>query len=348
MFFKLHEVSYFRGQTKTLMKILVIQKKFMGDVLMTSTLFRSLKEKFPEAELHYLIGKNSFPVIQNHEYIDKIIYFENRFFKTLKSVQKEKYNVILDAYSKVETGLFSLFTQPKKSIGFYKKYTSFLYTNPVRRKEKASSELLTTGIEHRLQLLEPLGISYKIQKPEIFISQNEKDQAESLLKKLGINFSKKIVMLSTFGSTAEKSYPYIHSVIEKIAEQDVQILCNYLPNQKEDFLKIYTKLSKQAQDKVFEDFDTKNLREFIAVISFCNALIGNEGGATNISKALDIPTFSIFAPFINKYSWNWFEDGIKNDSAHITDFLVDSFDYEQFKPELFTDKLTNFLKNNLS
>jgi heptosyltransferase-2 len=37
------------------MKVLVIQKKRIGDVLTSTIIFEALKEKFPNSELHYLV-----------------------------------------------------------------------------------------------------------------------------------------------------------------------------------------------------------------------------------------------------------------------------------------------------
>jgi heptosyltransferase-2 len=53
-----------------------------------------------------------------------------------------------------------------------------------------------------------------------------------------------------------------------------------------------------TQKNVFFEVFGKSLREFMAITSHCDALIGNEGGAVNMAKALDIPTFSIFSPQI--------------------------------------------------
>ena len=69
------------------MKILVIQKKMMGDVLVSSIVFELLKKYYPNAELHYLIDKKHYQVIKNHRYIDKVIYFES-FFSVLKRIRK--------------------------------------------------------------------------------------------------------------------------------------------------------------------------------------------------------------------------------------------------------------------
>lgn len=330
------------------MKILVIQKKLMGDVLVCSVVFKLLKEKFPDAELHYLIDEKYHQVVEHHQYIDKFLFFGKKISDTLKAVRSEKYDIVIDTYSKIETALISFLSGAKKRISYYKSYTRFFYTNPVQRRKKAISDLTTTTIEHRLQLLEPLGIPFEITKPEIFLTDSERKNAENIIEKFSPNSAKK-VMISTFGSSPEKTYPlaYMKEVIEEITKEDVVIFCNYMPNQKTQFNEFFATLSASAQSKIAKNFDTKNLREFIAVLSFCDALIGNEGGSTNISKALGVPTFTIFSPQVAKKSWNWFDDGIKNDSVHLHDYVAESDSYNDFKPEFFQDKLQNFIAQNL-
>ncbi|MDO5616741.1 MAG: glycosyltransferase family 9 protein [Cruoricaptor ignavus] len=331
------------------MKILVIQKKLMGDVLVCSVVFRLLKERFPNAELHYLIDEKYLQVVDNHRFIDKFLFFDKDIFKTIALVRKEKYDVVIDTYSKIETALISLFSKAKKRISYHKSYTQFFYTHPIHRKKIAVSKLTTSTIEHRLQLLEPLGIDFKITKPEIFITEQEKTNGQNILKKYTSQSSKK-VMISTFGSSPEKTYPlpYMAKIIEEIAEtENVELLLNYLPHQKEMLQELFSILSEKANSKIAKDFDTKNLREYISVLSFCDGLVGNEGGSTNISKALGVPTFTVFSPFIAKESWNWFDDGIKNISVHLHDYIPENQSYQDFKPEFFQDELRKFILNNL-
>ena len=54
------------------MKILVIQQKFIGDVLTSSILCEAIREYYPKYEIHYLINENTLPVVENNPYIDKI------------------------------------------------------------------------------------------------------------------------------------------------------------------------------------------------------------------------------------------------------------------------------------
>ena len=91
---------------------------------------------------------------------------------------------------------------------------------------------------------------------------------------------------------------------------------------------VYNFCRKETQQYIHFEVFGKSLREFLAITYHCNALIGNEGGAINMAKALNIPTFTIFSPWIIKEAWNMFED----DKTHVSIHLKD------VKPELYKDK----------
>jgi len=55
------------------MKILVIQQKMLGDVLLSSILMTHLKNIYPTSEIHYLVNKGLEPVLQNNISIDKVV-----------------------------------------------------------------------------------------------------------------------------------------------------------------------------------------------------------------------------------------------------------------------------------
>ena len=54
------------------MKCLVIQQKMIGDVLTSTLLCEVLREKYPDAEIHYLVNSNTLPVLAHHTSFDKL------------------------------------------------------------------------------------------------------------------------------------------------------------------------------------------------------------------------------------------------------------------------------------
>ncbi|GAL74805.1 ADP-heptose:LPS heptosyltransferase II [Nonlabens ulvanivorans] len=79
-----------------------------------------------------------------------------------------------------------------------------------------------------------------------------------------------------------------------------------------------------------------------------------------MGKALDIPSFAIFSPWINKRSWNAGEDGKKHISVHLKDFKPELYGtkkasafkkqaqelYQHFKPVLMFENLKKFVDGN--
>lgn len=345
------------------MKILVIQKKKIGDVLISTVLFEILKEKFPSAKIHYLIYENSSAVVQNNPNIDKIVILKEqvknslfKFIYFLFEIRKENYDIIIDCYGKPNSVLISALSGAAKKIGFKKGYTDFFYSDTVQR-TKESFSVAKKAIEHRMLLLEPLGISFRLVSPKIYLSFDEIENAKKSLINGGLNLDFPIVMISALGSNDIKTYPkqYMSKVIDEIAKiENVQIIFNYIPFQKEKAEELFFLCKAETQKKIFFNFYEENLRNFLAVTSLCKALIGNEGGATNMAKALEIPTFTIFSPTVPKEDWNIFENQNTNISVHVNDYfknINENFSVEQeyllFEPNLFYDKLRHFINYNV-
>lgn len=350
------------------MKILVIQQKMIGDVLTSSILFPILRKSYPDAELHYLINSHTVSVVEHHPDIDKLVLYTPEIeessvllYNFLKKIRKEKYHIVIDAYSKFSSSLVSAFSGARYRISKYKWYTSFLYTHTFNDKETPVTNA-GLAIENRLQLLKPL-ISEDIEppRPKIYLTEEEVKASKKLLENFNLDFSKPIFMVSVLGSSTDKTYPlqYMAKLLDYIVEfQGMDLLFNYIPSQKEDVKQIMQYCEAKTQDHIHFHILGKDLREFIAITKHCKAVIGNEGGAINIAKALDKPTFAIFSPWIKKEAWNMFEDGITSDSIHLKDIKPELYAgktdklvkkewktyYEAFTPKLIFPKLKSFLK----
>ncbi len=113
--------------------------------------------------------------------------------------------------------------------------------------------------------------------------------AKHKVEELKRNSDQKLIMISILGSSALKTYPseYMSKVVDIICSNtDGIVLFNYLPNQKDEARAIYDQCNEVSKSLINFDFYANSLREFILILSQCDALIGNEGGAANMAKAL--------------------------------------------------------------
>ncbi len=343
------------------MKILVIQKKRIGDVLISTILLEALRKKFPEAELHYLIYPNSLAVVENSPFIDRLIILDSETKKSILKMigflfrlRKEKYNIVVDAYAKPNSVLMGWFSGAKKTITFDKTYSRIFYSDVVERRKNTLTNA-TMGIEHRMQLLEILDIEFQEYKPKIFLKEEEINFAKLTLLNNGIDLDIPTIMISAIGSNALKTYPllFMAEILDKIVQNHpVQLLFNYIPNQKNQALELIQLCKPETQKQIFFDIYENDLRKFIALTSQCKALIGNEGGSTHMAKAIGIPNFIIFAIGVEKIGWSTYENETTNVAVHINDYIDASrFNLneltEKFTPKMIENKLESFLNFNI-
>ncbi|MEO8240018.1 MAG: glycosyltransferase family 9 protein [Flavobacterium sp.] len=352
------------------MKILVIQQKMIGDVLASSIICNTLKNEYPNAQIDYLIYPFTNPVVENNPNIDNILLFTDKIknskielFKFCSEIRKSQYDIIIDAYGKMESNIIVALSGAGIKIGFYKSYTSLIYTNTIK---ELSVSKTTAGlaIENRMLLLKPLSLKKELKnKPEIFLKESEIANGKQILINHKIDFSKKIYMIGVLGSGKTKTYPsaYMAKLLDKIViDTNATLLFNYIPSQLAEAKEIFNLCRPDTQENIKIDLIPSNIREFLSVTYHCDALIGNEGGAVNMAKALNKPTFTVFSTWIKKEAWNSFDDGIKNVSVHLKDFKPELYGsrsakemkkeamnlYQAFTPDLIISTLESYLKTN--
>lgn len=350
-------------------KILVIQNKRIGDVLISSVIANNIKKVFPESEVTYFVYDYTTGVLENNPNIDRIIPVNEKelkkipnLLKTIARVRKEKYDIIFDPYSKFQSRIICLFSGSPYRIGLkraHKKLKLPFYTHPISFLEKRSTNC-GKAIEDRINLISSV---FKLESPEyapkIFITKQEEkyNKIDSL--------KSPVIMLGILGSTPQKSMPYEYmtEIIDYITDNySGTILFNYAPYQKEEMKKIYEMCKNK--DRINIDIYEDSIRGFITLMNKCDILISNEGGSVHITKALERPTFTIYSPYINKEHWCSFEDGDQHDSIHLLEEnpnLFKSFTleerrkieenphslYKQLTPEMILKKLKPFLDYHL-
>jgi len=253
-------------------------------------------------------------------------------FSSLKKIRQHKYDIIIDAYAKNFSYLLTLFSGAKKKISFKKGYNFFIYTDLVKRIIPARTDR-GYAVKNRLILLDPLTDSKLLDtsvKPQIYLTSEEIQTAKFKIEQEDIN-SKFIFMVSAIGSNHEKTYPlkYMAEFLDYIAQAiDVSFFFNYTNSQSDQAKELYNLCADSTKECIYLDMYENNLRDFFALTYHCDALIGNEGGAINIAKALNKPTFAIYSPTTQRSSWSIYEETPANTSVHLLDY----------KPELYENK----------
>ncbi len=326
-------------------KALILQNKFIGDVLVASLLAKNLKRLIPGIEVHFFCYDKAQAVLDGNPYIDKIIYFDDDKLKKFpvllrfaRQIRKEKYDYLFDPYTKLQSRFITAFSGAKTKISYDKPYFKFLYTHNIKEKNKPQY-ICCTSIENRLRLLTPIEAdmqNFDFQT-EIFLTQEEQKSARKEMQNKGVDFSKPTFMIGALGSSDTKSLPAptMAAVINHLTKHyEGNFVLNYVPNQQKEIDEIL-KLVNQP-DQLILDILGKNVRELLGYLSQIDVLIANEGGAINMAKALQKPTFSIYSPHKFREDWGCYENEVIHESAHL----------EEIEPEyLYNLNLKETVKN---
>lgn len=320
-------------------KIVVIQFKQVGDVLITASLFKSLKTLYPNSQLDYIVYDYTLGVVEDNPYIDNFIVIDEiersnplkLYYKFLK-LRRNKYDYTIDMIGDVKSAILTTVIGAKNKI--------------VRKKNKTRNKLFynirvenskTNTCEARNFLIEGIekGNFDKIKngiEVEIFLKKEEILKLKKRMNEKNVNFSRPVV---AFGINSRREFKkwdltYFIQVIEyMIKKYDMQIIFFGAQSELEFIELAKSKITKQ--DNVFTNIYTESIKDLACLFKNCDMYIGNEGGPRHIAETVKTPTFSVAYTTHNKENWilnkkTW---GKTNRMIQIDDYL--ELSKEEFK-----------------
>lgn len=294
------------------MKILVIRFRQMGDAILATSLLNTLRQSFPEAEIHFVLNQKISPLFEGHPSIDRIITFteEERHapFTYLKkvwhTVHDEHYDVIIDMRSTINTALFAFLSPSSRfRIGIKKNIVRLAYNNYIKKDPMKSNSENNAHIADALSVIAPIKHTSEF---TLVITDEEKMRYKDYLKQMGVDLTKPLLLANVTAKLAHKVWneDNMVTVMDSFIKNhpDIQVIFNYAPGQEEENARrIYEKLGSPKQ--VLIDVKAKSSRELVALSSFITLFFGNEGGARHIAHAAGAPSIVICAPENNKHQW---------------------------------------------
>lgn len=292
------------------MKFLIIRFKQIGDVVLTSVLCNSIKQAFPEAKVDYLVHGVSAPMLEGQPFVDEVIGLSAaerksplKFFRKVREIAKNNYDVIIDATSTARSGWFSLLSRKAKyRIGRDKGKAIHFHTHLVPEK-------VGYKVDQRLSMLQPLiddGYNIKpIDRLHLQVDETALISMRHALTKSGINLDKPIFVFSVSSRISYKKWKldYQAEVAKHcIAKYGAQIvLYSGAPHEMQDGEEFCALVDHS--ENVFNNIATPTLKDLMALIGHANLFIGNECGPMHIAQALGVPTVTVFSPFSDLEEW---------------------------------------------
>ena len=281
----------FKKFPKKINKILVIRLDHIGDMILTTPIFRTLKNNFPNAKVHVLSRSIAKPIIDNNSNINKIIEYnaswfsrgekKDSFFTIAKKLKMEKYDLILELKGDPRNVLLS-FLAGGYRVGYNIRGFGFLLNKTIKWKG------LKHITERYLDALRAIGCQKILPKLELFVDKN----SERSVKK----FQNNICIHSGVGA-AERQWPleYFSELINLLNQKVI------LVDTDKSRIKSIMKNVKNKNNVVV--LDNLNLKQLIALIKNSKLFIGLESVGIHIASAVGTPLIDIHSGVTYKEEW---------------------------------------------
>lgn len=118
---------------KQLRKILVIQTAFIGDAILATSLLEELHHYYPDAALHLVVRKGNEALFIGHPYLQKLWVWDKKqskykhLFQLIKAIRKEKFDLVVNLQRFMATGIITMFSKGKTTVGFGKNPLSVFF-----------------------------------------------------------------------------------------------------------------------------------------------------------------------------------------------------------------------------
>jgi heptosyltransferase-2 len=141
-------------------KILVIQTAFIGDAILGTSVLEKLHQYYPDAQIDYLVRKGNESICNQHPYLNRVIVFDKsqkykNLWKLIKTLRTTKYDYAINLQRFFTTGLMTVLSGAKQTIGFDKNPLSFLFSKSVKH-EYSSVTKIVHEVERNQKLIAAL------------------------------------------------------------------------------------------------------------------------------------------------------------------------------------------------
>lgn len=306
------------------LKILVIRRDNIGDLVCTTPVFTALRQRFPTACICALVNSYNAPVLARHPDIDRLFVYtklkhrapgQSRLrllwqrLRMQRELKKTAFDYVLLPNNQPRLLRFALSLRPKNIVALGHGDTpakSVTLLSPIREGKEHE-------VEATFRLLTPLGIEGIPPTATISPERMEVDKALAALSaKPGDG---PIVGIHISARKPSQRWPadYFAALMHELhARHGFRFILLWAPGSESnphhpgDDAKALTILQMASNLPVLP-YPTQTLPELIGALSICETVICSDGGAMHLAAGLRKPIVCLFG---KSDAWRWYPWGV--------------------------------------
>jgi len=294
-------------------KVLIIrQHNKLGDLLAGVSLFRAIKENYPDSTITLVGSPVNHPGMVNNKFIDRIFIYDKKKlfnpFYLLKTwrLLREKYDIVIVPVVVTISAISNFLARTANAkcriganyLNGIRNDTVFFFDRRVDLDWRAHPD--SNVSERSLDIARPFGINTKNYRSEITFNDEDEKTAEKFISTIKGNDEKLLVGLHIGAGIPAQKWSLIKYVnlIKKLKENFPVEL--YLTGSRADKEEInYMKKNSEVPLGLFLNH---SIPEVAALISKSDLFISNDTGIMHVAGTTGTPQISIFGES-NPFNW---------------------------------------------
>lgn len=267
----------------------------IGDVLLTTPLIRSLRQRFPAAAIDYATGYHAAPALLNSPHLNEVVAFDDKIIQSRSlsglldlaaNIRHRRYDVTFVLDPGWPVGLLSAFFGGFR-IGFDRNGEGKFHhqTIPFEKTTHDSLQYLALG--------ELLGASRQDSTLELFPSAADKQFAQQILKDIP---HPRIASCPGGGENPYQTLPQkcwptecYRELVQVLEDKNYSVVFCGGPNDKKIAEKIASPRTLNLTGKT-------TLGQATAVMNTCDLVVTHDNGLMHAAAATGTPTLTLFGP----------------------------------------------------
>jgi len=280
-------------------KILVIQTAFLGDVILTTALIRTMKKTFPNSEIDIITIPPTAEIFKYNPYINNIIIFNKRkataklysSIKLILKLRKKHYDLAFSVQGSFTSSLLMYLGNIHRRVGFVRQK---LLTDKVPLDQRIHAS------KRHLNLLKIFTNSTYDYQTEIFWSENEERHAKKIIDEARLKHQY-IIGIAPGSIWNTKRWPeeYFIALLNRLTKYRFKI---FLLGGKEDY-QLCQRIIEKSNSNATNLAGQLTILESCSLIDKVDLMISNDSAPLHIANAVKTDVFAIFGPTVKEFGF---------------------------------------------
>jgi len=275
-------------------RILLIQLRRLGDVVLSTALLDDLHRALPNASIDMLVGRHAAPLIAGHPLLRTRIVLEDLgTLGTARLVRAAQYDAVFDIQGSTRTAMITRASGAPLRVGWKVRAAPLAYTHSLAR--SGAPEYV---VRRRRRLLELAGIAVGDSLPRLTISDRERVQGEADLRSAGAPPSGHRVAFALVTSSPARDWP-----LEKFArlgdallDRGVTPIVLAAGTPPATVARMHALCPRAIIVPALDSDRDREMRRFLGVLANCDVLLSGDTGPAHMADALGVPRVTLYGP----------------------------------------------------